>query len=119
MVWIVSWCGVGLFYQGCYPYLMLNLEGIYSHAGTALKTPILLFTVGLLLHPALGQAEPVSGLAMHGTPREQADFSHFSYANPDAPKGGTARFAKQGTFDSLNPFIVKGVSADGVREYLY
>lgn len=56
---------------------------------------------------------------MHGEPREPSDFAHFSYTNPDAPKGGRARFAKQDTFDSLNPFIVKGVSADAVREYVY
>ncbi|MGK2922896.1 MAG: extracellular solute-binding protein [Methyloceanibacter sp.] len=72
-----------------------------------------------MLHPAGAWAEPRAGLAMHGDPNEQADFSHFPYANPDAPKGGRARFAKQGSFDSLNPLIVKGVSADGVREYLY
>ena len=56
---------------------------------------------------------------MHGEPAEVSDFTNFSYANPDAPKGGTARFAKQGTFDSLNPFIVKGGVADGMREYVY
>ena len=56
---------------------------------------------------------------MHGEPRAEPDFTHFSYVNPDAPKGGRARFAKQGGFDSLNPFIVKGVSADGMREYVY
>ena len=56
---------------------------------------------------------------MHGEPREGADFSHFSYVNPDAPKGGRATFAVQGTFDSLNPFIIKGVSADGLRDYVY
>ena len=75
--------------------------------------------MGLLLLPGSGRAEPASGLAMHGTPREAPDFTHFAYANPDAPKGGRATFAVQGTFDSLNPLIVKGVSAEGVREYLY
>lgn len=75
--------------------------------------------MGLLLHPAGAWAAPRAGIAMHGEPTEQADFSHFPYANPDAPKGGRARLAKQGSFDSLNPLIVKGVSADGVREYLY
>jgi len=84
-----------------------------------LKAPILLLTAGLLLCPAGALADPKSGIAMHGNPLEPADFSHFSYANADAPKGGRARFAKQGTYDSLNPFIVKGVSADGVREYVY
>lgn len=66
-----------------------------------------------------GPAEAASGLAMHGTPHEAEDFIHFPYANPDAPKGGRATFAVRGSFDSLNPLIVKGVSADGVREYLY
>ncbi len=75
--------------------------------------------MGLLLHPAGAWAAPRAGIAMHGEPTEQADFSHFPYANPDAPKGGRARLAKQGSFDSLNPLIVRGVSADGVREYLY
>jgi len=56
---------------------------------------------------------------MHGEPLEAADFSHFPYVNPDAPKGGRAIFSVQGTFDSLNPFIVKGVSADGLRDYVY
>ena len=47
-------------------------------------------------------------LAMHGTPKYGADFRHFAYVNPDAPKGGTIRLAAQGTFDSFNPFIPKG-----------
>ena len=59
------------------------------------------------------------GLAMHGEPGEAAGFTHFPYANPEAPKGGRAVFAVQGSFDSLNPLIVKGVSAEGVREYVY
>jgi len=98
---------------------MMQFEGIYSHAGSRLKAPILLLAVGLMLHPGSGQAEPASGLAMHGKPREAADFTHFPYVNPDAPKGGRATFAVQGSFDSLNPLIVKGVAAHGIRDYLY
>ena len=74
---------------------------------------------GLVLCPHAAWAEASHGIAMHGEPREAADFTHFPYANPNAPKGGTARFAKQGTFDSLNPFIVKGNAADEIREYVY
>ncbi|MGH6832139.1 MAG: extracellular solute-binding protein, partial [Methyloceanibacter sp.] len=44
---------------------------------------------------------------------------HFPYANPDAPKGGKVIFAVQGSYDNLNPLIVKGAAADGVREYIY
>ena len=44
-----------------------------------------------------------------------ADFDHFDYVEPDAPKGGTVRLATVGTgFDSLNPFILKGVKASGL-----
>lgn len=70
---------------------------------------------------ALAAAEPKHGIAMRGEPLLPADFTHFPYANPDAPKGGTINYALQGTFDSLNPFIVQGqgVSAllDLVRGY--
>jgi peptide/nickel transport system substrate-binding protein len=75
--------------------------------------------LGLVLFPCIAAAEPVQGLAMHGAPRETAGFTHFPYANPDAPKGGRVAFAVQGSFDSLNPLIVKGVAAEGVREYVY
>ncbi len=98
---------------------MVQCEGIYNHAGSWLKAPFFCLIVGLLLVPGRGWTEPVAGLAMHGKPRQGPDFSHFSYVNPDAPKGGRATFAVQGTFDSLNPFIVKGVSADGLRDYVY
>jgi len=57
---------------------------------------------------------PVHGLAMNGQPKYGPDFTHFDYADPDAPKGGTVRLAATGTFDSFNPFIVKGNSADGL-----
>ena len=56
---------------------------------------------------------------MHGSPREAAGFAHFLYVNPDAPKGGRVTFSKQGSYDSLNPLIVKGEPADGVRDYVY
>ena len=55
------------------------------------------------------------GIAMHGTPKYQADFSHFDYINPRAPKGGTLRLAAVGSFDSLNPYILKGVPAQGLQ----
>ena len=49
-------------------------------------------------------------------PRYPANFSHFDYVNPDAPKGGSFRRAAIGGFDSLNPFINKGVPATGVEQ---
>ncbi|MBB5751118.1 peptide/nickel transport system substrate-binding protein [Prosthecomicrobium pneumaticum] len=55
-------------------------------------------------------AAPQHGIAMHGAPALPADFDHFAYANPDAPKGGRVTYAFTGTFDSLNPFIVKSAT---------
>lgn len=49
-------------------------------------------------------------------PRYPGSFTHFDYVNPDAPKGGTFRRAAIGGFDSLNPFINKGVPATGVEQ---
>lgn len=54
--------------------------------------------------------QPVHGIAIHGEPKYGADFTHFDYVNPNAPKGGSIRLAMQGTFDSFHPFIAKGNS---------
>tara|TARA_R110000824_G_scaffold155226_1_gene327509 strand:+ start:56665 stop:58452 length:1788 start_codon:yes stop_codon:yes gene_type:complete len=64
-------------------------------------------------------AEPRHGIAMHGQPLYSANFAHLAYANPKAPVGGTIRYGAVGTFDSLNPFIVRGTSAVGVRDYVF
>lgn len=67
----------------------------------------------LILSPAM--AEPTHGIAIHGDLKYPPDFSRFSYVNPHAPKGGTLRLSSLGTFDSLNPFILKGTVADGLN----
>ncbi|MBV1916192.1 MAG: extracellular solute-binding protein, partial [Pseudomonadales bacterium] len=61
------------------------------------------------------------GIAMHGEPKYPAGFKHFEYVNPAAPKGGSVKLAvnSSGGFDSLNPFVLKGVSAAGIGGYLY
>ncbi len=58
------------------------------------------------------------GIAMHGEPALPAGFPHLPYANPDAPKGGRITLAIQGTFDSLNPFIVLGVAPPAIPAYV-
>ncbi|MFA5041531.1 MAG: extracellular solute-binding protein [Bdellovibrionales bacterium] len=65
--------------------------------------------------PAEAQT-PQYGLALHGTPRYPASFTHFDYVNPDAPKGGDLHLSALGTFDTLNPFTLKGVPADGLGD---
>jgi microcin C transport system substrate-binding protein len=57
---------------------------------------------------------PLYGVAMHGQPRYRPGFDHVDYVNPDAPKGGEIHLGAGGTFDSLNPFILKGVAAPGI-----
>lgn len=83
---------------------------------------ILAAHVSLAAVPAPGGADEAAvaagiveshAIAMHGTPKYRAGFRHFGYVNPAAPKGGSLWLAAQGTFDSLNPFIVKGTAAAG------
>ena len=57
---------------------------------------------------------PSHGIAMHGDLKYGPNFTHFDYVNPDAPKGGEAKLFALGTFDSFNPFIIKGNPAEGV-----
>jgi microcin C transport system substrate-binding protein len=81
---------------------------------------ILLIAAGLLAGGAQAGAaaqEPSHAMAMHGAPAYAEGFDHFSYANPDAPEGGVLSRAVPGSFDSLNPFIVAGRAAVGVRYY--
>ncbi len=103
---------------------MLQCEGIYSQTRPPLKAPIWLLLLASLLLPSSSGAEPeqgaaMGGIAMHGMPLESPGFTHLPYVNPEAPKGGRITFGVQGSFDSLNPLIVKGTSAEGVRDYVY
>ena len=63
----------------------------------------------LLTTPAM--AEPTYGLSLIGPLQLPVDFTHFPSANPDAPKGGSVTLGAVGSFDSLNPFIVRGSPA--------
>jgi peptide/nickel transport system substrate-binding protein len=73
----------------------------------------------ILLLCRAGAAEPLHGLAMHGAPKRAVGFQHFPYVNPNAPKGGRVVLGTLGTFDSLNPFIIRGVTPASVRDYVY
>lgn len=76
-----------------------------------------LFAAGLVSLPAVAIAEEsVSshGYSVFGTLKNPADFTHYEYANPDAPKGGTLRRGVTGSFDSLQGGIVKGTEVRGL-----
>jgi peptide/nickel transport system substrate-binding protein len=63
-------------------------------------------------------AEPSTAIAMHGAPALPAGFAHMPYANPDAPKGGRLVQGLLGTFDSLNPLIVRGLAVQQIRGFV-
>jgi hypothetical protein len=72
-----------------------------------LVSRLILSLIACLFYGGLALAEPLHGIAMHGTPALPPGFSHFPYVNPDVKKGGRLHFGVVGTFNNLNPFIVK------------
>lgn len=85
-------------------------------AAAGLGLAALLSLPALMALPADARAERLYGLSMHGTPKYAADAAHLDYANPAAPKGGTLRQAATGTFDTLNPYTIKGTAAQGLGQ---
>lgn len=66
-------------------------------------------------------AQPVEGSAVHALsllepPALASDFTHFPWADPDAPKGGSVVHGAIGSFDSFNPFIIRGTPAAGIGQ---
>lgn len=72
----------------------------------ALRIAVLLFLAALCNAAA---AQPLYSIATHGDPALRADFKHFPYVNPDVKKGGRISYGVVGTFDNLNPFILKSM----------
>ena len=64
--------------------------------------------LGLGFGPHEARAEPRHGIAMYGEPALPPDFEALPYANPEAPKGGRIVVGEVGSFDSLNPHVLKG-----------
>lgn len=69
-------------------------------------------TILLLSSPALAAPQPA--LSLYGDLKYGTDFSHFDYVNPSAPQGGILKLSAIGSFDNLNPYIIKGETADGI-----
>jgi microcin C transport system substrate-binding protein len=95
--------------------LVRNLNGPRNrrrHGVTSLLAASLLAVAVLPPDPARGESQ--HAIAMHGAPKHGPGFGHFDYVNPDAPKGGTLRRAAIGSFDTLNPHVIKGRAAAGL-----
>ncbi|MEI7598312.1 MAG: extracellular solute-binding protein [Aestuariivirga sp.] len=74
--------------------------------------------IALCLGAASAEAAPRHGISTFGDLKYPADFTHFDYVNPDAPKGGriaTIGTAAMDTFDSFNAYILKGDAAQGLE----
>ena len=80
--------------------------------------------IGLAVCGGAGQlgeahtAEARHAIAMHGAPALPEGFTRLPYADPAAPKGGRLVQGVLGTFDSLNPLIVKGIAPPSIRGYV-
>jgi microcin C transport system substrate-binding protein len=83
---------------------------------TLLRLALAVVVAGLSPSVALAQETQVQhhALSLIGEPKYPADFAHFDFVNPDAPKGGIVRMADVGSFDSLNPVLYKGETAGGL-----
>jgi peptide/nickel transport system substrate-binding protein len=95
---------------------VLRLE--FERMGVGLMWLALVVCVALGIGVRRSHAEESYALAMHGDPALPADFSHMPYVNPNAPKGGRITWGLLGTFDSLNPLIVRGLAVQQVRGFV-
>ncbi len=96
---------------------LLQLRPSTGFTTLALATPLsrvqkALFIASCWLISSIGQADVQRShaLSLYGSAKYEAEFSHFDYVNPSAPKGGTVRLMATGTFDTLNPYTLKGIS---------
>ncbi len=78
-----------------------------------MKSKFLIFFISLLWRNTAFATEVKPYLSLYDQAVYPTDFSHFSYVNPDAPKGGRMVMPTYGTFDNFNPFIFKGISDGG------
>ncbi|NJM54922.1 MAG: hypothetical protein HC841_02460 [Verrucomicrobiae bacterium] len=95
-------------------------QGWRRVSGRALLATVLctLVQAGVAVAPvrAAETALPSHAIAMHGEPKHGLGFSRFDAVDPNAKPGGRLSQGVLGTFDSLNPYIIKGVAAAGVRD---
>jgi microcin C transport system substrate-binding protein len=79
------------------------------------KKRVFMTVVVLLCTMQNVEAEEVThAVSLYGPPKYAANFDHFDYANPQAPKQGTLVIAEIGSFDSLHQFINLGTKPRGL-----
>jgi peptide/nickel transport system substrate-binding protein len=75
--------------------------------------------LGFILVPAVALGGQKSGIAMHGDPALPDGFTSLPHVDPAARRGGRITLGVLGSFDSTNPFIVRGTAAEGIRDYVH
>tara|TARA_Y100000590_G_scaffold467094_1_gene644781 strand:+ start:152 stop:1978 length:1827 start_codon:yes stop_codon:yes gene_type:complete len=75
---------------------------------------VLLMIFCLIAYPSFGQVNISHAIAMHGEPKYNNNFLNLDYVNPNAPKGGKVVYSSTGTYDTFNPFTLKGTAVAGI-----
>ncbi|MDP2829105.1 MAG: extracellular solute-binding protein [Sulfuricellaceae bacterium] len=77
----------------------------------------ILFACLLLMETQLAASS--TSIALGYQPKYLPSFSHFDYVNPDAPKRGSLILSAVGNFESLNPYLLKGIAAAGINDLVF
>lgn len=112
---------------GRYMIQLMATKNEHSGAGVTPRTDynllmkrLFLLVVALpMMLAAASSAQAGGAQALGYEPKYPPGFDHFEYVNPDAPKGGTLILSSQGSFDSLNPFTLKGSGAAGLTDLVF
>ena len=78
-----------------------------------LKKVVLFFAL-FFATPSLAEINISHAIAMHGEPKYSKDFKHVDYVDPNPTKGGKIIFSSIGSYDTFNPFTLKGSAAAGI-----
>jgi len=89
---------------------MLGTSALAAASGVSLADISAQAQTAPLQTDAVAQGSaPSYALSMHGDVALPADYKHFAYTNPEAPKAGKITYGVVGTFDSLNPFVLQSM----------
>ncbi len=80
---------------------------VYRLTLAALSSLLLLWSGSL---PCRAETHIATALSLYDSPKYPPGFHHFDFVNPDAPKGGKITLPALGTFDTLNPYSLKGIA---------
>lgn len=96
---------------------------LHRSGGNLVNKPIFKLALVLLLLGGAVMAAPLAiaapSQALGYTPKYPPGFTHFDYVNPNAPKGGEVTLSAQGSFDSLNPFLLRGIGPEGLSQLVF